>query len=194
MQNQSPQIRMPSKPVLVEPLPSAVKSGINTSKNSLMMRSTHSSDSIVRATAVAAGARIVSPSDAAPLLKAAQTKNAIHIKSKCTSSIKSSVLGNAPMHSDAQPSVHYISTGKTATPGSNYVDGRSTTVGTNSMKVVSPKVLQNRSTAILTNPPSGQISPATGSPLKQEVKSSEECKIPEPITTAKEEFRENEQF
>ncbi|XP_011652579.1 uncharacterized protein LOC101205013 isoform X2 [Cucumis sativus] len=70
MQNQSPQISMPSR-------------RINTPKNSLMIKSTHDSDSIVRATAVAAGARIVSPSDAASLLKATQTKNAIHIKSKC---------------------------------------------------------------------------------------------------------------
>lgn len=192
MQNQSLQIPMPSRPVLVEPSPSVAKSGINTSKNSLTMKSTHNSDSIVRATAVAAGARIVSPSDAASLLKAAQTKNAIHIKSKGTL-IKSPVLGNAAMRSDARPSVHYISTGKTATPGSNFVGGsKPTMVGNNPMKAVSPKVLHNRSTALLKNAPSDQISPATESPSKQEVQSSEECKIPEPIVTAKKESREDE--
>ncbi|XP_008466159.1 uncharacterized protein LOC103503656 isoform X1 [Cucumis melo] len=180
MQNQSPQISMPSRPLLVDPLPSAVKSGINTSKNSLMINSTHNSDSIVRATAVAAGARIVSPSDAASLMKATQTKNAIHIKSKCT-----------PMHLDARPNVHYISTGKTPTPSSNYVSGKSTMVGNNSMKAVSPKILHHRSAAISTNTPSNQVSPTTESPLKQEVNSSEERKTPEAIITAKEEFREN---
>ncbi|XP_038898739.1 uncharacterized protein LOC120086263 isoform X2 [Benincasa hispida] len=179
MQNQSPQISMPSRPLLVEPLPSSVKSGIITSKNSLMMKSTHNSDSIVRATAVAAGARIVSPSDAASLLKAAQMKNAIHIKSKCS-----------PMHLDARPSVHYISTGKTPTPGSNFVVGKSTMLGNNSVKAVSPKVQHNRSTAISTNPPSDRVSPTTESPLKQKVNSSEERKISELIITAKEEFRE----
>ncbi|CAK9325555.1 unnamed protein product [Citrullus colocynthis] len=185
VQNQSPQISMPSRPLLVEPLPSAVKSGINTSKNSLIMKSTHNSDSIVRATAVAAGARIVSPSGAASLLKAAQTKKAIHIKSKCISSTQSPVVGNAPIHLDGSPSVHYISPGKTPTPGSNHVGGKSTMGCNNSMKAVSPKVLHNRSTAILTNPPSDRVSPTTESPLKQEVNGSEERKIPKPVITAK---------
>lgn len=185
MKNQSLQIPVPSRSVLVEPSTSAVMSGINTSKSPLAMKFTQHSDSLVRATAVAAGARIVSPSDAASLLKAAQTKNAIHIKSNCASSIKSSVLGNASMPSNARPSADYISPGKTATPGSNYVSGKSAMVGNNSMKAVSPKVLHKRSTAVLTNLPPNLISPATESPLTQEVKSSEECKISEPIISAK---------
>ncbi|XP_023534835.1 uncharacterized protein LOC111796458 isoform X1 [Cucurbita pepo subsp. pepo] len=191
IQNQSPQVLVPLRPLQVKPLPSAAKSGINTAKNTLMMKSTHNSDSIVRATAVAAGARIVSPSDAASLMKAAQTKNAIHIKSKCVSSIQPPVLGNASTHLDARPSVHYISTGRTATPGSNYVGGKSTMAGKYSMKYVSPKAPYNCSTAVSTNPPSNQISPTTESPLKQEVKSSEECKISKPIITSKDDFREN---
>lgn len=193
MQNQSPQIPKPSRPVLVEPLPSAVKPGIDTSKNALMMKSTHNSDSIVRATAVAAGARIVSPSDAASLLKAAQARNAIHIKSSCASSIKPPVHGNAPIYSDPRPNIHYISTGKLASPGSNYVGGKPNVVCNNSVKAISPIVLHNRSTsAILMNVQSDQRSPATESPSKREIKSSEECKMPEPVATPKEEARESE--
>ncbi|XP_050213429.1 uncharacterized protein LOC126664869 [Mercurialis annua] len=60
----------------------------------------------VRATAVAAGARIATQSDAASLLKAAQAKNAVHIMPTGGSSIKSSLSGGSANHSEARPSVH----------------------------------------------------------------------------------------
>ncbi|KAL2491241.1 Homeodomain-like superfamily protein [Abeliophyllum distichum] len=53
-----------------------------------------SSESVVKATAVAAGARIATPSDAASLIKAAQSKNAVHILPGGISVIKSSVAGS----------------------------------------------------------------------------------------------------
>ncbi|EEF48631.1 uncharacterized protein LOC8268422 isoform X2 [Ricinus communis] len=60
----------------------------------------------VRATAVAAGARIATQSDAASLLKAAQAKNAVHIMPTGGSSMKSALPGGASNHSEAHPNVH----------------------------------------------------------------------------------------
>ncbi|XP_052188898.1 uncharacterized protein LOC127799176 isoform X4 [Diospyros lotus] len=67
-----------------------------------------SPDAMVKAAAVAAGARIATPSDAASLLKAAQSKNAVHIMPGGSSLVKSSVGGNA---SALPPNVHFIRTG-----------------------------------------------------------------------------------
>lgn len=80
-------------------------------------KSALSPDELVKAAAVAAGARIATPSDAASLLKAAQAKNAVHIMPGGGSVIKSSVAGN----SNSLPSnVHFIRTGLVTTPLSTY--------------------------------------------------------------------------
>lgn len=73
-----------------------------------------SPDAMVKAAAVAAGARIATPSDAASLLKAAQAKNAVHIIPGGGSLSKSSVGSALP------PNVHFIRTGLTAPPPSTY--------------------------------------------------------------------------
>ncbi|CAK9163625.1 unnamed protein product [Ilex paraguariensis] len=75
-------------------------------------KSNLSPDSLVKAAAVAAGARIATPSDAASLLKAAQAKNAVHIIPGGGSLMKSSVAGNG---NPLPPNVHYIRTGLAAT-------------------------------------------------------------------------------
>ncbi|GMJ02525.1 hypothetical protein HRI_003921700 [Hibiscus trionum] len=69
--------------------------------------------SFIDATAVAVGARIGSPKDAASLLKAAQSKNAIHIMTSGGSSVK------PPMPSGT--SSPYVCTGLTAEPHSSPV-------------------------------------------------------------------------
>lgn len=74
----------------------------------------------VRATAVAAGARIATPLDAA-LLKAAQAKNPIHIMPpKGGSSNKSLPPGGLCIKSEPHPNVHNIRTGPAATPPSSH--------------------------------------------------------------------------
>lgn len=78
------------------------------------------SDSI-QAAAVAAGARIASPSDAATLLKAAQSKNAVHIRGG-NPLIKSSATGSSPL----PPNVHFIRTGLVATAATSMAAGTST--------------------------------------------------------------------
>lgn len=73
-----------------------------------------SPDAMVKAAAVAAGARIATPSDAASLLKAAQAKNAVHIIPGGGSLTKSTVGSALP------PNVHFIRTGLTAPLPSTY--------------------------------------------------------------------------
>uniref|UniRef100_A0A803LK52 Uncharacterized protein n=1 Tax=Chenopodium quinoa TaxID=63459 RepID=A0A803LK52_CHEQI len=70
-----------------------------------------STDSI-QATAVAAGARIVSPSAAASMFKAVQSKKAMHIRGD-DSLIKTSAVGCS---SPLPPNVHFIRTGLSSTP------------------------------------------------------------------------------
>lgn len=90
------------------------KSRVTTKKPST--KSTISPDSMVKAAAVAAGARIATPSDAATLLKAAQSKNAVHIMPG-GSVLKSSMAGNG----NSLPSnVHFIRTGLASKPLSTY--------------------------------------------------------------------------
>ncbi|KAM7518502.1 hypothetical protein LguiB_017464 [Lonicera macranthoides] len=75
-------------------------------------------DALVKAAAVAAGARIATPSDAASLLKAAQAKNAVHIMPGGGSMGNASPLSNP--HLGPHPNVHYIRTGLAAPPLSTY--------------------------------------------------------------------------
>lgn len=78
-----------------------------TASKKMIAKSSFDSDCIVRAAAVAAGARIASPADAASLLKAAQSKNAIHIMAKVPGSTKTPTPGSGrgPNHLDAHPSI-----------------------------------------------------------------------------------------
>ncbi|XP_038885320.1 uncharacterized protein LOC120075747 [Benincasa hispida] len=80
------------------------KAQVTTSKK-MIPKSSFDSDCIVRAAAVAAGARIASPADAASLLKAAQSKNAIHIMAKVPASTKIPTPGRGPNHLEAHPSI-----------------------------------------------------------------------------------------
>ncbi|XAR48493.1 hypothetical protein NMG60_11031327 [Bertholletia excelsa] len=70
-----------------------------------------SPDAMVKAAAVAAGARIATPSDAASLFKAAQAKKAVHIMPGGGSMIKSSIVGSS---NALPPNVHFIRAGRTS--------------------------------------------------------------------------------
>ncbi|GAV66841.1 Myb_DNA-binding domain-containing protein [Cephalotus follicularis] len=82
VQNQTKKDSVLRKSSSVGQLGSIGKSQVTLKKASAI--SNFTSDSMVRATAFAAGARIASPTDAVLLLKAAQSKNAVHIKSSLT--------------------------------------------------------------------------------------------------------------
>ncbi|KAI3978979.1 hypothetical protein MKX01_016154 [Papaver californicum] len=90
---------------------------------------------MVQAAAVAAGARIATPLTAKSLLKAAQSKSAVHISTTGKSSMPGVTPPLTPNHSGTRPNVHYICTGlspamKDKVPCVSAVTSASTLCGT----------------------------------------------------------------
>ncbi|KAI3942493.1 hypothetical protein MKW98_013145 [Papaver atlanticum] len=90
---------------------------------------------MIQAAAVAAGARIATPSTAKSLLKAAQSKSAVHISTTGKPSIPGVTPPLTPNHSGTRPNVHYICTGlspamKDKVPSVSAVTFASTLCGT----------------------------------------------------------------
>lgn len=133
-------------------------------------KSNFSADSSIRAAAVAAGARIVTSSDAASLLKVAQAKNAIHIMPSGVSSIKSPSAGSASAHSEASPSTRYVRPSLPAASSSSSLAVTSSASHPGLVKAALPQV-QHKTSCQQTN---AVISvPATELQLKPEVKAGE---------------------
>lgn len=124
----------------------------------------------IQAAAVAAGARIASPSDAATLFKAAQSKNAVRIMGGGTSLIKStSPTGSSPL----PPNVHFIRTGLAAT---------SMATGTPPLppkgSVLKPSVPAASSLSHLPKAKNAPSSSTATEPKQVEQKASTEVKVP----------------
>ncbi|KAK3231053.1 hypothetical protein Dsin_002934 [Dipteronia sinensis] len=151
-------------------LGSAAKPRIASKK----MPANFSSESSLRAAAVAAGARIVTPSDAASLLKVAQAKNAIHIMPSGVSTVKSSMSGSAPSHLEAHPSVRYIRTSMAAAPPSTNPAVTSSALQPSLVKAALPRVQQNTPSE-----PTNAVIPSLAAelPLKPDVKVANEIKV-----------------
>ncbi|KAM1023316.1 hypothetical protein TB2_044086 [Malus domestica] len=112
-------------------------------------------DSKVRATAVAAGARIAFPSDAASLLKAAQAKNAVHIMPTVCSSTQSVKPGGMSTHSELPPNVHILRSSLVATP-----------LSTPSSTAATPSTTRPRSSKVL--PQASQHTPTKDAMLSRQ--------------------------
>ncbi|XP_050157916.1 uncharacterized protein LOC126631808 isoform X2 [Malus sylvestris] len=112
-------------------------------------------DSKVRATAVAAGARIAFPSDAASLLKAAQAKNAVHIMPTVCSSTQSVKPGGMSTHSELPPNVHILRSSLVATP-----------LSTPSSTAATPSTTHPRSSKVL--PQASQHTPTKDAMLSRQ--------------------------
>lgn len=115
-QDQSQQGPIPTKSAAVGSLGSTAKPWVPPKTSSTIP--TIGSDSVLRATAVAAGARIASPSDAASFIKATQAKNAVHIKPTGGSSTKPSAPGLGAAPSSPCPAVTVTATPSASHPGS----------------------------------------------------------------------------
>ncbi|KAL9446945.1 hypothetical protein AB3S75_014584 [Citrus x aurantiifolia] len=151
---------------------SAAKSRVPLKK--MLAKSNFGADSSIRAAAVAAGARIVTPSDAASLLKVAQAKKAIHIMPSGVSSIKSPSAGSASAHLEASPTTRYVRPSLPAVPSSSSPAVTSSASHPGLVKAALPKVQHNTSCE-QTN---AVVSvPATELQLKPEVKAGEEIKV-----------------
>lgn len=118
LQEKLHQSSTPTKPSSIGPSSLTAKAQVTATKK-MITKSSFDSDSIVRAAAVAAGARIASPADAASLLKAAQSKNAIHIMAKVPASSKTPTPGRGPNHLEPHPSIKtpILSNNPTVMPG-----------------------------------------------------------------------------
>lgn len=151
---------------------SAAKSRVPLKK--MPAKSNFGADSSIRAAAVAAGARIVTPSDAASLLKVAQAKKAIHIMPSGVSSIKSPSAGSASAHLEASPTTRYVRPSLPAVPSSSSPAVTSSASHPGLVKAALPKVQHNTSCE-QTN---AVVSvPGTELQLKPEVKAGEEIKV-----------------
>ena len=174
---------IPTKPSPIGSLGPTAKSQVSSKKSS--MQPTIGSDSVLRATAVAAGARIVSPSAAASFFKATQTKNVVHFKPTGGSSTKSSMPAGVSTHSETQTNVHYVSTGPKATQcsSSTAVTVAPTVSHPSSVKAASP-IVQHTASAFPTSSntssePTNSVSSGLPSELlvKQEIKRAEEIEV-----------------
>lgn len=144
------------------------KAQVTTAKK-MIPKSSFDSDCIVRAAAVAAGARIASPADAASLLKAAQSKNAIHIMAKVPASTKTPTPGRGPNHLEAHPSIKLPTLSNTPAVMPSLSRG-------GSVKITSP------TTATLSSVPTDQntaitsVTAAADPLLEKEIKTTEEVR------------------
>ncbi|KAI4307503.1 hypothetical protein L6164_030681 [Bauhinia variegata] len=141
--------------------PSAYPAKCKVVSEKTVPKSNLSPDSAVRATAVAAGARIVSSSDTVSQLKAAQARNAVHFMPTCNSPMKSSI----PPGSSTHPKAHSVVSSSSA------VAVASPAACTSAVKAASqavenhPKTMSN----ILSQQQNRASSVANEVPLRQEV-------------------------
>ncbi|XVF36586.1 hypothetical protein REPUB_Repub19eG0069900 [Reevesia pubescens] len=137
--------------------------------------------SILDATAVAAGARIGGPEAAASLLKAAQSKNAIHIMASGGSSVKPLISSGTSSLSEIHSNVQFVSTGLTAEPLSSTVV-TSSSLHHGSVKSATQRVEQSPSVSSSSLNVSIQqcnavtFSPTVEGPLKGELEAAVEIK------------------
>ncbi|KAK5845420.1 Telomeric repeat-binding factor 1 [Gossypium arboreum] len=181
--NQSQQGSMPTKTSPRGSSGSTLKSRVTLKKAPAKPFST--TGSILDATAVAAGARIGSPEAAASLLKAAQSKNAIHIMTTGGSSVKPVI----PSGTSSQ----YVCTGLTAEAHSSPVT--SSTLHPGSVKPATQRVELTSSVSLSINAPMQQCNAVT-SGTAVEVSPKEDLEIKGSVSDSlpKEQVRENRAY
>ncbi|XP_022730580.1 uncharacterized protein LOC111285328 isoform X2 [Durio zibethinus] len=191
--NQSQQGPMTTKTSPRGPSASTLKSRVSLKKPPA--KSFPCTGSILDATAVAAGARIGSPEAAAFLLKAAQSKNAIHIMASGGSSVKPLMPGGTSSHLEVHSNVQYVSTGLTAEPVSSPVVS-SSTLHPGSVKSATYRVEHTPASSSLLNASTQQCNavtsgPTVEGPLKEEIEAALEIKGSVSDSLPKEQVQEN---
>ncbi|XVF64895.1 hypothetical protein PTKIN_Ptkin09bG0203700 [Pterospermum kingtungense] len=162
-----------------------------------LAKSFPSTGSILDATAVASGARIGSPKAAASLLKAAQSKNAIHIMTTGGSSVKPLIPSGSSSHLEVHSNVQYVCTSLTAEPLSSLAV-TSSTLHPGSVKSATHRVECTPSASSPSLDVSIQqcdavtSSPTVEGPPKEELEAAVEIKGSVSDSLLKEQVRENE--
>lgn len=157
------------------------------------------SDSALRETAVAAGARIASPSDVASFIKATQAKNAVHIKPTGVSSTKLPMPRGVSTQIETQTNVRYVGTGLEAASSASHpaVTVIPTASHSGSVKAVSPTIQHSPSTFATSLKMSSEQTNIVSSTLppevlpKQEVKTAEEINACASSNAPKEQVQED---
>lgn len=167
---------VPQKPSPVVESNTMAKSVVSIKKTPSKPDTDTDTDSLgIKAAAVAAGARIATPSDAASLMKAAQAKKAVHIiPSGGGSVIKRTISGGSAI-SAAFPNVHHIRTGLSSPALSRQAATLSSAVH---MGLARPTTDTIRSSpASATQQVDANPVESTKPPVEQEAKSEEEMEV-----------------
>ncbi|XP_041018778.1 uncharacterized protein LOC121260812 isoform X2 [Juglans microcarpa x Juglans regia] len=186
----------PTKSSPIGSLGSIAKSRVSSIKPST--KPTMGLDSALRATAVAAGARIISPSDAASFIKAAQAKSVVHLKPTGNSSAKLPMPSGISLQPETRSNVHSVCAGPEAKPCSPHA-GTVTNIASHpgSVQVALPIVQHSPSTFATSSNMSSEQTNALISSLPsevlptQEVKTTEEIKVSRPVYSPKKEVLED---
>ena len=161
-----------------------------------LAKSFSSTGSILDATAVAVGGRIGSPKAAASLLKAAQSKNAIHIMTSGGSSVKPLIPSGTSSHLEVHSNVQYVCTGLTAEPLSCPVV-TSSTLHPGSVKSIThsvehtPSASSSSLNVSIHQCTAVSSSPTVEGPLKEELESAVEIRGSVLDSLPKEQVQEN---
>ncbi|KAK4788148.1 hypothetical protein SAY86_019467 [Trapa natans] len=180
-QNQSQPASMLSKPSLLSEPNMNVKSVVPI-KRSLTKPETDLDSMGIKAAAMAAGARIVAPSDAASLMIAAQVKKAVHIIPSGGSPVVKHNIG-------AIPSVHHIRTGLSSPAPSSQATTTSNDMRSNLVKPASNMVRGSPATA--TQEAGANLVDSTKPHPEEEAKCDEERDVAHPVNPLKEQFQED---
>ncbi|KAM3730306.1 hypothetical protein ACB098_12G077700 [Castanea mollissima] len=194
---QSQQGPVPKKSSPVGSLGSTEKSRVSAKKP--LTKPGICSDSALRETAVAAGARIASPSDVASFIKATQAKNAVHIKPTGVSSTKLPMPRGVSTQIETQTNVRYVGTGLEAASSSSHPAVTVIPIASHSgsVKAVSPTIQHSPSTFATSLKMSSEQTNIVSSTLppevlpKQEVKTAEEIKACASGNAPKEQVQED---
>ncbi|KAK4802860.1 hypothetical protein SAY86_001063 [Trapa natans] len=188
VQTQSLPAPMPNKPSQMMESNTMIKPMVSIKRTA--SKSDSDPDSMgINAAAVAAGARIATPSDAASLMMAAQAKKAVHIIPLGGSSVVKRTISGGSTISGAFPNVHRIRTGLSGPALSSQAVTQSNAIRIGSAK---PTTVTIRSCPATTTTLRVDANPvkSTKPPLEQEAKSKEETKVSEPGSVPIEQSRE----
>ncbi|KAG6648717.1 uncharacterized protein LOC122315143 isoform X1 [Carya illinoinensis] len=178
----------PTKSSPIGSLGAIAKSRVSSIKPST--KPTIGSDSALRATAVAAGARIISPSDAASFFKVTQAKSVVHLKPTGSSSTKLPMPSGMSLQSGTQSNVHFVCAGPEAKPCSSHAGmvtnmvALPTVLDTPSAFATSSNMSSEQTDALISSLPS-EVLPT------QEMKTTEEIKVSTPVYSPKKEVLED---
>ncbi|OWM67711.1 hypothetical protein CDL15_Pgr019212 [Punica granatum] len=188
-QNQSqPAALMPPKPSPAVESSSMVKSVVSI-KRSPPKPSTDTDSTKITAAAVAAGARIATPLDAASLMMTAQAKKTVRVIPSGGSSVIKHTMSGGSAISGAFPNVHHIRTGLSSPPLSGQAASTSSATRISLVKPASDTV--HSGPVMNSQQVDAKPVESTKPPLEQEAKCKNEREVFKPCNVPKDQSQEH---